>query len=172
MRKSAGPGLLVFLLAGIIWAQYTQPLFYIEHSINSNKLYYEAAFTKDSAMDPKRPVHAYWIMWAKDSSGATRQKMSWIEKQRAFGFKIKRDPTKTQYCLSLVAYPTRIIEILTQDAKAVARTIINEKRAYLEKIHIDSDDDHLFPKVNYLELVGRDVETGQELHEQVAPSKK
>jgi hypothetical protein len=172
MRKSTGPGLLLVLFACVLAAQCSQPLFYIEHSINKNKLYYEAALTRDSVLDAKRPVEAYWIMWEKDSSGATREKMTWIEKQRAFGFKVKKNPAKSGYWLTLVAYPKRLIEIFMQDARAVAQTVIKERRAYLDKIYINSDDDHLFPKIKYLELVGRDAETGEPLNEQVSLSRR
>lgn len=157
----------MIVLAGAGLAQCGQPLFHIEHSINANKLYYEAVVTKDGLIDPKHPISAYWIMWAKDSSGARREKMTWIEKQRAYGFKVKRDPSKTYFWMTLVSYPKRLIEVFMQDKRAVARIIINEKLAYLEKIHINSDGDHFLSKVNFIELFGKDVNTGETLCEKV-----
>jgi len=53
----------------------------MERNTNKNKVYYEVRLTKDSLIDSHKPVHAYWIMWEKDSGGAIREELNLIEKR-------------------------------------------------------------------------------------------
>jgi hypothetical protein len=153
-------------------AQYTQPLFMIEHNTNKNTLYYEACLTKDSAIDPHRPIHAYWIMWEKDSKGSIHEELTLIEKRMAFGFKVIQDPGKKYFKLNLVSFPERTIKVYQKNGKAVAEAPINGQPAYLEKIFINSRETLTLPKVNYMELFGKDKKTLEPRDEKVEPSKK
>ena len=66
----------------------THPLFVIERSKNANKVHYEARLTGEGVLDVRKPVHAYWVNWEKDSTGKTCEELNLIEKQMAFGFSV------------------------------------------------------------------------------------
>jgi hypothetical protein len=86
---------------GIALAQTTQPLFMIERTKNANKLYYEAVINKNGAISAKEPVKAYWILWARDSTGKTTEPLSFLEKKVAYGFNIEPDPSGTHFNMCL-----------------------------------------------------------------------
>jgi hypothetical protein len=153
-------------------AQSSQPLFVIEHSTNKNMVYYEARITKDSAIDARKPIHAYWIMWEKDPEGAIREELTIVEKKMAYGFKVIQDPGKKYFKLNLVAFPERTIKVYQKNGKALAEVLINGQPAYLEKIFINSRETLTLPKVNYIELFGKDKKTLELQDEKIAPTKK
>ena len=149
-----------------------QPLFVIEHSVNKNKLYYEVRITKDSVIDLHKPLHAYWIMWEKDPTGATREELTMVEKKMAYGFKVIQDPGKKAFKMNLVSFPERTIKVYLKNGKAVAEVPVNGQPTYLEKIFINSRETLTLPKVNYMELIGKDKKTGEHRDEKVVPTKK
>ena len=55
----------VCLVASLLPAGETRPLFTIERSLNHNVLHYEANLAADGTMDPKEPIVAYWVMLEK-----------------------------------------------------------------------------------------------------------
>ena len=172
MNKSFGTAIIFLFMQSMALAQFTQPLFVIEHSSNKNKLYYETRLTKDSTIDAHKPIHVYWIMWEKDPGGAIREELTLIEKRMAYGFKAIQDPGKKYFKLNLVAFPERTIKVYQKNGKAVAEVPINGQPAYLEKIFINSRETMALSKVNYMELFGRDKKTLEPLDEKVAPTKK
>ena len=89
MKKALWWFAVLALLAAPAAAQIkTSPLFIIERSKNANVVHYDARLTADGNLDPKEPVIAYWVLLAKDGG---REKLSWIEKKKAYGFTIKPD---------------------------------------------------------------------------------
>jgi hypothetical protein len=172
MNKSFGAVIFFLVLNTISPAQSTQPLFVIEHNTNKNKLYYEVRLTKDSAIDVHKPVHAYWIMWEKDSGGAIREELNLIEKRMAYGFKVIQDPNKKFFKMNLVSFRERTLKVYQKNGKAVAEVSINGQPSSLEKIFINSRETMTLPKVNYMELSGKDMNTGEPRDEKVVPTKK
>ena len=95
--------LAAVILSGVVVpasAQDTQQLFVIERSANMNVVHYVAQLTKDGALDPKAPVIAYWIMLA---NGGHREDLNLVEKQLAYGFTIRPDPSGRFYRMALAA---------------------------------------------------------------------
>jgi hypothetical protein len=162
---------LVFLAVSAfnVFAQSSHLLFRIERTTNKNKVYYEAKQNKNGTLDTKTPVHAYWIMWEKDPTGKSREDLNAVEKKMAFGFKIEPGSGPQQLTMKLVSCPKQPIDVYLQKGKAVARMTINGKPAILDKIFISSQETILLPKVNYLELFGKDAVTGQSRYEKVIP---
>jgi Domain of unknown function (DUF4833) len=172
MNKTFGAVIFFLLMESAAAAQFAQPLFSIEHSSNKNKLYYEARTTKDGAIDAHKPIHAYWIMWEKDSEGTIREELTLIEKRMAYGFKIIQEPNKKYLKMNLVSFPERAIKVYQNNGNAVAEVSINGQPAYLEKIFINTRETLTLPKVNYIELFGTDKKTGEQRDEKVVPNKK
>ena len=144
----------------------TSPLFIIERSKNANVVHYDARLTADGALDPKEPVIAYWVMLAGDGR---REKLSWIEKKKAYGFTIKPDPSVNGYKMTLVAAPERQITVKKEKDAVRAEAVIDGRQAVLEKMYINASDGLTGPKVHYIEVYGKDLQTGEERREKMVP---
>ena len=144
----------------------TSPLFIIERSKNANVVHYDAQLTADGELDPKEPVIAYWILLAKDGR---REKLSWIEKKKAYGFTIKPDPSVNGYKMTLVAAPEKQIIVRKEKETVRAEAVIDGRPAVLEKMYINASDGLTGPKVQYIEVHGKDLQTGEKLREKMVP---
>jgi hypothetical protein len=144
----------------------TLTLFIIERNVNANVVHYDAKLTADGKLDPKNPVIAYWVMLAKDGK---RQKLNWIEKKKAYGFTIKPDPSVNGYKMTLVAAPERLITVKQEKDAVRAEAVIDGKPAVLEKMYINATEGVTGPKVHYIEVYGKDLQTGEERREKMVP---
>jgi hypothetical protein len=144
----------------------TQPLFIIERSKNANVVHYDARLGADGKLDPKEPVVAYWIMLAEDGH---REDLKWIEKKSAYGFDIKSDPSGCSCRMTVVSAPDREVTVKKDGDAARAELVIDGRPAILEKMYIHSTDGLLGPKVQYIELHGKDLKTGEKRAEKIVP---
>lgn len=143
-----------------------QLLFIIERNTNANIVKYDAHLTAGGKLDPKEPVVGYWVMLAEDGH---REEFDWIAK-KGYGFDIKADPSVNGYRMTMVAVPERPITV-KKDGEAAARAelVIDGRPAVLEKMYIDATSGLSWPKVNYVELHGKDLETGEKRFEKLLP---
>ena len=144
----------------------TQPLFIIERSKNANVVHYDARLTADGKLDPKEPVIAYWVLSAEDGR---REELSWIEKKKAYGFDIKPDPSVNAYKMTLMAAPQQQITVKKAGDAIRAEVVIGGRQAVLEKIYINASDGLTGPKVQYIELYGKDLQTGAKRSQKIVP---
>jgi hypothetical protein len=157
---------LVLLVAPAAAQTKTSSLFIIERSKNANVVHYDARLTDDGKLDPKEPVIAYWVRLAENGR---RQELSWIERKKAYGFTIKPEPSVDGYRMTLVAVPWRLI-IVKQEKDAVrAEAVIDGRRAVLEKMYINASDGLMGPKIRYIEVFGKDLQTGEQRREEMVP---
>jgi hypothetical protein len=141
-----------------------QPLFIIERNKNANVVHYDAQLTADGKLNPKGPVIAYWVMLAKDGR---RQNLNWIEKKTAYGINIKPDPSVNGYQMTIVAATQRSITVKQVGSAVRAEIVIDGRPAILEKMYINATEKLTGPTVHYLELYGKDVQTGEKRFEKV-----
>jgi hypothetical protein len=162
--------LLVLLVSSIgtvgLGADSYQPLFIIERSTNANVVHYDAKIGKDGSLDPKEPVVAYWVMAA---NGGGRQDLNLLEKSRAYGFTIRKDTTGQSYWMTLVSQKRRPIHIYQEGGRVRAVTRIGAHEAYLHKIYVKTRKSGLLRTVDYFELRGNDLVSGQDCYEKVTP---
>ena len=144
----------------------TSPLFIIERSKNANVVHYDARLTTDGKLDTREPVIAYWVLLAEDGR---RKKLSWIEKKKAYGFTIKPDPSVNGYTMTLVAAPRQKITVKREKDAVRAEAVIDGRPAVLEKIYINASDGLTGPKVRYIEVYGKDLQTGEKRREKIVP---
>jgi hypothetical protein len=144
----------------------TSSLFIIERNTNANVVHYDARLTADGKLDPKEPVIAYWIMLAKDGH---REKLTWTEKKKAYGFTIKPDPSVSGYKMTLVAAPGRQITVKKEKNVVRAEAVIDGRPAILEKMYINASGGLTGPKVHYIEVYGKDLQTGEQRREKMVP---
>lgn len=143
-----------------------QTLFIIERSKNANIVKYDARLTADGKLDPEQPVEAYWVLHAADGR---RAELNWFERQKAYGFSIQPAASGDGYLMSAVPLPKREIRVRKVDDEVRAELPINGHQSVLEKVYIESSAGLLGPKVHYVELYGKDVETGEERVEKIVP---
>jgi hypothetical protein len=165
----------LFLLAAFlvlsfqyVVAQNAKPLFSIERNTNANAVYYEAMVDADGLIDSSQPIHAYWVMWEKDPSGKTREELTILEKEKAFGYKVQKGPSRKFIWFTIVAVPTRPIRVSFRNGNPTAEILINGRFSILEKISINSVQRHFLPHVNYIDMFGTDSKTGEGTYERIA----
>ena len=144
----------------------TRPLFIIERSKNANVVHYDARLTVDGALDPREPVVAYWVMAAEDGR---REGLNWIEKKKAYGFRMSPDPSVPGYAMALVSVPQRRITVRKAGDSVRAEMVIDGRPAVFEKMHVKSVEGLLGPLVQYIGLYGKDLKTGAERYEKFVP---
>ena len=144
----------------------TSPLFIIERSKNANVVHYDARLTADGKLDSKEPVIAYWVVLAEDGR---REELSWIEKKKAYGFTVKPDPSINGYKMNLVAAPEKQIIVKAEKGGVHAEAVIDGRPAVLEKLYINASDRLTGPKVHYIEVHGKDLQTGEKRREKMVP---
>lgn len=144
----------------------TQHLFKIERSKNANIVQYDVQMRADGKLDPQKPVVAYWVKLKTD--GHTED-LKWIEKKFAYGFTAKYDDKTNTAVMDMAAKINRKIKVLEVQGEYRAQTTIDGRPAFLEKIFISSQGKGLATKVNYMELFGKDVKTGEDRYEKFEP---
>lgn len=144
----------------------TKHLFTIQRSKNANVVQYDVQLTPDGKLDPKEPVIAYWVMLAEDGR---KEKLMWIERAAAYGFKAKYEASGNFVVMDMVADIRRTVKVRERGGIYRAETLIDGQLAYVEKIYVKSTEGGAFPTVEYIELSGCNVETGNDCYEKVIP---
>ena len=156
---------LAVLAAAVPARAGTLPLFIIERSKNANVVHYDAQLGSDGKLDRKEPVVAYWAMLAEDGR---REDLNWIEKRKAYGFSVK-PAAANGFKLTLVAASERPITVRKQGDAVRAELVIDGRPAVLEKLYINATDRLTGPKVEYIELHGKDLVTAEKRFEKITP---
>lgn len=140
-------------------------LFHIERNKNANIVVYDAQVLPDGNLPKKNPVIVYWLKLAEDGE---RKKLKGIEKRMAYGFKVEsRDGN--DLVLKMKADVGRQVMVAADEDTFRAFIDIDGRRALLHHIYIFADESGVMPKVEYLEMFGVDVETGEDLYEKYLP---
>ena len=140
-------------------------LFHIERNKNANIVVYDAQVLPGSNLAEDDPVTVYWLKLAE---GGHSKDLKWIEKKKAYGFKVK-SREGNRVVIDLVADVKRDLVVDLHEGIYRAIIEINGSEALLEKIFIFAEETGLLPEVKYLELFGHDPETGEEIYEKFLP---
>ena len=114
----------------------------------------------------KEPVIAYWIKLAKDGQ---RKELSSTQKRWAYGFKVKYDAKGNFAILEMRAKIGRKIKVYEVDGAYSAETRIDGQPAFIEKIYIATIEGGMLPKVQSIELYGKDTIKGEDRYENINP---
>jgi len=166
--RIGGTMLILSAAAGLLAAHIESrpaPLFVIERNTNANVVHYDANIGADGQLDPRQPVTAYWVMAAVDGH---REELTPLEKSRAYGFTVEPKDSNS-YRLKLVAQRQRDISIVRQGDAIRAEAVIGGRRAWLQKMYVNTHKFLAVPTVKYIELFGIDVTTGESVSEKVLP---
>lgn len=145
-------------------------LFYIQRNKNSNTIVYEANFQEDGTLNPKDPLEVYWIKYDRDPEGIKKD-INYIESILAFGFKVKPWPEREgHFKMHLVSYNKASFDIYVDETgHARANFPINGKDALIEKIFVQASETSWLPKVAYVELFGKDLQSGDAVYQKFFP---
>jgi len=171
--RGIGLALIVVFLAGTFVASadsfedgtMAQRLFRIERSKNANIVVYDARIKTDGRLDDREPVVAYWLKLAEDGG---YEKLSRLERRFAYGFKTQFADDNT-LVLNMSAKIEREITVDIRDGRSRALVDIDGRRSVLGKVYVESIERKLWPRVEFLELYGSDVATGEETYERIYP---
>jgi hypothetical protein len=144
----------------------SRALFIIERNKNANVVHYDANLGPDGGLNPAEPVIAYWLLLAEDGR---RKKLNWLERKKAYGVRIKPAPEFNGYTLTLAAAPWLPLSVKKVGADVRAEAAINDRPAVIEKMFIQSRERMMGPKVEYITLFGKDLETGEACSEKILP---
>jgi hypothetical protein len=146
------------------------PLFVIERSKNANEVHYVAQLTEEGVLYMKKPVHAFWINWEKDSTGKDQEELNLVEKRMAFGFSICKSRSPQSCTMKLVCCPDRPIRVFICEGTVRAETTINGQSAHLQKISvITSEKRKILPQVLSVTVSGTIAATGEAVEEIIKP---
>ncbi len=145
------------------WPENVVHLFRIERSKNTNIIQYDLVLNEDGSIRDDKPVIGYWIRHAEEGQ---RKGLSWIQRKLAYGFKAKRQ-TDGSIILDMNADIRRTIKVYERDGEWVTETRISGGTAIIQRIYVKSTPANPLPRVEYVDLYGIDVETGEEVHERM-----
>ena len=144
----------------------SQHLFKIERSKNANIVQYDAQVSPDGKLLKKEPVVAYWIRLAEQGQV---EKLSWIQRTFAYGFKAKLDRNRDTAELDMAADFGRPIIVIREGDQYRATAPIDGSQSYLEKIFIQAHGKGIKVNVEYIELFGEDMQTGEVRYQKFVP---
>jgi len=88
----------------------------------------------------------------------------------AYGFKARYEVEGDFVIMDMVADIRRKVKVYERDGMYRAETLIDGRAAFVEKIYIKSIEGDALPRVEYVELSGQDIETGDDCYEKVIPT--
>jgi hypothetical protein len=149
-------------------------VFYISKSDDHNRVDYGIRLDENCAPRGGDPVFPYWREFEKappvriHTLGAFEYIGYGISEQRT----IRRTPEGSEHFIRLRQFPKTPIDIWTHrgaDGRCAsqARAVINGKPCELDYVWVKLDKGGLFPSVAFVDVHGRDLETGQEVVERV-----
>lgn len=141
------------------------PLFTIERNENKNVVQYDACLLPDDNVSDSKPVDVYWIL-----SNGEEEKLSALENKLAYGIGSEEKLGKNRFRIFLAGLRNRSIIVEKMDGDYRALTQINGESSVLEKIYVNSKKPIFgLPKVNYIDLFGRSLQTNRSIQERITP---
>jgi hypothetical protein len=158
------------LLWGLPSAALARPernLFVITRSKNANVVHYDVRTRANGQLELEDPVGAYWILAAEDGR---REDLTWFETRFAYGFRLTSRPTKLGFRMRIAAFDEQDIVVRRhRDGRYRAHFTIAGRDAVLERIHVQTREGGLTPKVVHVDLVGRASAGGARITERRRP---
>ncbi|ANE50990.1 DUF4833 domain-containing protein [Flavisolibacter tropicus] len=139
-------------------------LFIIKRNTDNNLVVYDAKVLPDKTLDPQNPVEVYWI---RNTEGGIKKELSYMQRTMAYGLSLKK--VDNAYEGKIAAYDKRPIKITqTPSGMPIAYIIINGKWQQLQQVYLHiADAKALVPKITYIQLFGKDVQTGNSVSEKI-----
>ena len=146
-------------------------LFYLQRTVDINTLIYEINYKPDGRINKKKPVKIYWIDY---NNGEKITPLTYVQNKLAYGIEsTEQEGPEPAFRINLVSYK-KIKMYLRPSGKNgtyQAHILINGKASLLTNILINIvGGTYLKPVISFIELVGKDIKTGEKLTEKIKPS--
>ena len=141
------------------------PLFFIERSKNKNLVQYDVRLTENDNILDSDPFSVYWVL-----ENGTQRDLTLIQRRFAYGVDSYEKLEKNKLRVFFVALKDR--EVIVEKTKGSFRAIItiNGKPSVLERVYVESRERSIgLPQVVYVDLFGRNKETGLSVSERMLP---
>jgi Domain of unknown function (DUF4833) len=143
-------------------------LFVIERSKNANIVVYDANRGPAGDLESSEPVVVYWLL---NGQSDKREDLTRVQRDRAYGVEATPGDSPGTYSLVFKADGKRRLTVCTLNGCPVATTPINNRNGTLRRLFVQSKEDSVLPKVEYIEFFGESVDTGEPLYEKFVPGK-
>ena len=143
-----------------------QSLFKIERSKNANIIQYDAQIGSNGKLLKKEPVIGYWIRLAEQGQV---QELSWIQSTFAYGFKTKYNQANDTATVDMVVDIGRPITVQRMKGKYIATVDLDGTPSQLVRIFIEAHGKGARVTVEYVEIFGTDLKTGEETYARIIP---
>lgn len=160
--------LILFLFPILAFAQdpVVHPLFKIERSKNANIVQYDALAGPDGKLEKKKPVVAYWIRLAEQGQV---KKLTWLQNTFVYGFKTKLAKDRESAELDMAVFKDSPISVIRDDGTYRAVMYVDGVRLCLDRVYVKSIKTKFGSKVDYVEIFGIDLDTGEDLYQKILP---
>jgi hypothetical protein len=142
----------------------------VQRSHNKNTIVYDLNISPDGKLDIKNPVHPYWMRFEE---GGKIMELSFIQRKYAYGIDAKLvDPINQSFIINFVSYHKRNIYLFRINKNERYKAYINSngKLIILNKIFFKYEGGPFwFPVIRYIDIVGSDIKTGEEVKERFIP---
>lgn len=143
-------------------------LFVIARSKNANIVVYDANREGSGDLAASKPVIAYWLL---DGEKSKREELNIVQWESAYGFDVEPGNSPKTFAMTFKADRNRPLTIRTLNHCPVLTGRIGGHDAILHKMFVKSNESVTPPKVEYIELFGKDIATGKPLREKSVPAK-
>lgn len=162
-------GSLIFIFvswsAFALFSNKSDHLFFIERSKNKKIVQYDVRLTRNDDILDSDPFSVYWVL----ENGARRE-LTQLQRTFAYGIDSCKKIEKNKFRISFVALKEREVTIERSEGSFRAITAINGKPSVLERVYVQSRERWTgLPQVIYVDLFGRNKETGSPVTERMSP---
>jgi hypothetical protein len=146
-------------------------LFYLQRNKNYNTVMYEANILPNGKLDPQNPVSVYWIRYTE---GGVRMELNWIQRWLAFG--VDAEPAKDgsgNFIVTFVALKHRKVTLkIDNEGNPVALLPLNGKMSRITRIYAQAQETNWLPTVKFVQMMGEDVKTKEQVVEYIFPKQQ
>jgi len=140
-------------------------LFFIERSKNKNLVQYDVRLTENNNILDSDPVSVYWVL-----ENGTQRDLNLIQRKFAYGIDSYEKLQNDKLRVFFVALKEREVIVEKTEGSFRAITAINGKPSVLERVYVESREGWTgLPRVLYVDLFGRNKETGLPINERIVP---
>ena len=141
-------------------------MFFLQRNLDANTVMYDLNYTIDNQIDIDEPLDVFYISYADDGQ---RRELNWIERKFAYGYSSKSITGTEEIEISLHAYNKRKIRLIKDGKRYIPIMEIKGKRAKLTNLFVQADESGIWPKVQFIEIFGKDLVTGEQVFEKFYP---
>ena len=138
-------------------------LFFLQRNLNVNTIMYDLNVDRAGNIDTRNPLKVYWRRYTGGRPGVVEE-ITWLQEQFAFGYSAD-DKSDSEYAIKLVAYKDRIVHLKKVNGKWSAIMEIDGQPCKLSNIYVYADESVMMPAVQYVDLFGKTVSTGEAIYE-------